>query len=536
MTCNLTLGVAVFTAVGKHWWQPGMLMWFVRRGFWNLIAWVKFRFAKPANIKLPPPDRWYIEPKPMIDAIRQIPLRNVAVCTRADIPKDERSLRNTIFFSAVVWLYTRWSPMQRHLPPIHKDPHVALKRAYRGIRRTLLDPPDMPAEYSGNPDLGSLAVRGPFACYTTQVKDSADWEWDLLSLKGYEHHDGLENIGSRVVFRLDKRRRALEAYRIECELGHIAPTDPQWGQACKMALCAASTHLSLVRHFNWVHLAGGAQLAIATRNCLPADHPLCRLLWPYIYGTQQSNDMVTRGQMVPGGDFETTFSLSFDGMCDLFDTTYLQYRHVVNDPERDGTARGVRNAGFDTPTQGNLEALFDTMLQFTLNYLKIYYSSNASGANSVRSDQQLMAWLEELHKRVPNGVGVTPTNVTRGTLARLLANQLYLVTVQHEILGSFMWNYQLWTHRQPARIYKDSQSHPREPLDVYQRLVNANYILNVRRRTLMYDFSYFGLDPVAKAAMFEFQKNLATLQAQMDSRPRALWLVYPSALNVNINA
>jgi hypothetical protein len=36
--------------------------------------------------------------------------------------------------------------------------------------------------------------------------------------------------------------------------------------------------------------------------------------------------------------------------------------------------------------------------------------------------------------------------------------------------------------------------------------------------------------------MFEFQKNLATLQAQMDSRPGALWLVYPSALNVNINA
>ena len=135
-----------------------------------------------------------------------------------------------------------------------------------------------------------------------------------------------------------------------------------------------------------MHLAGGAQLAIATRNRLPADHPLCRLLWPYIYGTQQSNDMVTRGQMVRGGDFETTFSLSFKGMCDLFDTN-LQYQHVVNDPERDGRARGVHGAGFDTPTQDNLEALFDTMLQFMLNYLKMYYSSKATGAGSVRSDR-----------------------------------------------------------------------------------------------------------------------------------------------------
>jgi len=516
-----------------------MLMWFLRRGFWDFLAWVKFRFAKPVDIKLPPTERWYIEPKPMIKAIPQIQLHNVKVCTRADIPRDERSLRDTIFFDVQVWLYTTWlSPMQpRRLPPIHKNPQLALKRAYRGLRRTLFDPPEMPAEYLGRPDLGSLAVRGPFACYTTHVDDPTleeeAWEWNLLSLKDYEHQDDLKNIGSRVLFRLDKRRRALQAYHIECALGQITPTDAQWHQACKIALCAASTHLSLVRHFNWVHLAGGAQLAIATRNCLSADHPLCRLLWPYIYGTQQSNDMVTRGQMERGGDFETIFSLSFDGMCKLFDDTYLQYRHIVNDPERDGNSRGVCGAGFDTPTQDNLEALFDTMLQFALNYLKIYYSSSATGAGSVRSDQQVMAWLEELDKRVPYGVGVTPANVTRGTLARLLANQLYLVTVQHEILGSFMWNYQLWTHRQPARIYEDFR---REPLDVYQRLVNANYVLNVRRRALMYDFSYFGLDPLAKAAMFEFQKDLATLQAKMDSQPYAVWKVYPRDLKVNINA
>ena len=513
-------------------------MWFARRGFWDFLAWLKFTFAKPADIALPTTRQWHIEPKPMIAAIPQIPIHKVMVCTRADIPRDERSLRNTVFFDFQVWLYrTRLSPMQTGLPSIDKDPRAALKRAYTGLRRDLLDPPEMPSEYLGTPDLGSLAVRGPFACYTTRVNNSpgghAEWEWDLRSLKGYERHEDLTNIASRVVFRLDPLRRALQADRIECELGKIRPTDAEWDKACKIVLCAASTHLSLVRHFNWVHLAGGAQLAIATRNCLSADHPLCRLLWPCIYGTQQSNDMVTRGQMVKGGDFETTFSFSFKGMCDLFDDTYPDYRQIVNDPERDGTSRGVRGAGFDTPTQDNLEALFETMLQFTLNYLKIYYSSSATGAGSVSNDKQVMAWLDELNRRVPNGVGVNPATVTRGTLARLLANQMYLVTVQHEILGSFMWNYQLWTHRQPARIYDDFR---REPLDIYQRLVNANYILNVRRRALMYDFSYFGLDPRAKAAMFDFQRDLAVLQAKMESKGPAIWLVYPSALNVNINA
>jgi hypothetical protein len=115
----------------------------------------------------------------------------------------------------------------------------------------------------------------------------------------------------------------------------------------------------------------------------------------------------------------------------------------------------------------------------------------------------------------------------------MLAGQLYLVTVQHEILGSFMWNYQLWTHCQPARIYDDFRP---EPLDVYQRLVNANYNLNVRRLSLMDNFSRFGLDARAQAAILQFHADLGALQAQMESQPRAVWRVYPRDLKVNINA
>ena len=510
-----------------------MLRWFLRRGFWDLIAWLKFTVNKPLNIPLPPTTRRLIEPKPMIEAIPEVPLRNVMVCARANIPPDERVRRNTIAYQVQVWLYTKFSPMQPGLPPIDADPQVALKKAFTRLHRTRFRAPELPAEYLGSPDLGSLAVRSPYACYTTRV-DDVTWEWDLHMLDGYEHHPGLLKIGSRVLFHLDPLRRSLQAHRIECVLGSIEPTDTQWDQACKIALCAASTHLSLVRHFNWVHLAGAAQLAIATRNRLSADHPLCRLLWPYVYATQQSNDIVTRGQMVRGGDFETIFSFTFDGMCRLFDDTYVAYPHLVNDPEADGNSRGVRGAGFDTPTQKNLEALFDVMHRFVCNYLEIYYPRNsATGASAVHGDEEMLAWLKELNASVPNGVGISPDDVTWEKLARMLAGQLYLVTVQHEILGSHMWDYQLWTHRQPARVYKDFQ---REPLDVYQRLVNANYNLNVHRRALMDDFNRLALDYRAKAALLRFQSELAALQAAMDDHPRAVWRLYPRELKVNINA
>jgi hypothetical protein len=512
-----------------------MLKWTLRRWFWDLLAWLKFFLSKPVKIKRPTNTWRHIAPQPMIQAIPGVPLHNVMVCARADVPKDEQNRLHTGFYDFQVRLYSTFlRPMQPCLPQIDADPKVALKKAFNGRRRALLHAPELPAEFLGTPDLGSLAVRGPYACYTGRVGNSAVWEWDLRMLSGYQHHPDLLDIGSRVIFTVDKVRRSLQPTEIDCALGNaITPNDAEWDRATKIVLCAASTHLSLVRHFNWVHLAGGAQLAIATRNSLSANHPLFRLLWPYIYGTQQSNDMVIRGQMERGGDFETIFSLDFKGMCALFDDTYLQYPHGVNDPEMDGNSRHIRNAGFDTPTQDELEALFDVIHSFVRNYLEIYYPRNINGANSVRRDPETLAWLGELETLIPNGVGLNPANFTWEQLARMVAGQLYLVTVQHEILGSFMWNYQLWTHRQPTRIYNDFR---REPLDVYQRLVNANFNLNVHRRALMDDFSSVALDYRAELAMSQFQSDLATLQALMTSKPRAVWRLYPNQLKVNINA
>ncbi len=101
------------------------------------------------------------------------------------------------------------------------------------------------------------------------------------------------------------------------------------------------------------------------------------------------------------------------------------------------------------------------------------------------------------------------------------------------MVGSFLWNYQLWTHRQPTRVYRNGR---REPLDVYQRLVNANYNLNVERRKLMDDFSSLALDEAGRQAFRRFQEDLRALQDDMASEAWAVWKLYPKMLNVNINA
>jgi arachidonate 15-lipoxygenase len=333
-----------------------------------------------------------------------------------------------------------------------------------------------------------------------------------------------------VHFRVDAPARRLEAVQIDCELGPCRPGGPHWDLATKIALCAATTHVSLVRHFNGVHLAAGGLLAIATRNCLPASHPLRRLLWPHLFGTQYSNQIVTKGQMAKGGDFETIFSFTHRGMCKLFEDTYEEYDLTVLDPGRDAARRGITDGSFDTPARANREAHFDVMYAHALRYVSLYYASDAE----LRNDANVVAWTRALDGLVPNGIRKQlGAEITIEGAARLIAAFIYMAAVEHEILGTGLWNYQMWTHVQPVRVYKNGQ---REPLDVYQRLVNANFNLNVKRAPLVQDFGYLALDAKGAEAFRRFKEELQALQRRLDAEPFAHWKMSPRILETTINA
>ncbi len=147
-----------------------------------------------------------------------------------------------------------------------------------------------------------------------------------------------------VEFGFDSSQGRLVPVRVDCELGSCRPGEHDWAAAQRIAMCAVTTHLSLVRHFNWIHLVCGGPLAISTRNCLPLMHPVKRLLWPHIFATQSSNEMVTLDQMTPGGDFESIFSFTHDGMCELFEATARDFDLRMIDPAVDAARRGLAGA------------------------------------------------------------------------------------------------------------------------------------------------------------------------------------------------
>jgi hypothetical protein len=498
--------------------------WRLRRGFWNGLAVLKFHGQKAALIPPGTADPRPVQLVPFASRYPDIPIDGVVVADH--IPSDESDTPKRLFTRFQHRLVQRYSPMREGLPSIPTDADAALTHAYTPAHRRCFPTPERPREHG----LGAMAVASPYASYLEATGDGS-FRWDLTSLADVDCHPGLVELGAVVDFQIDDGSGELAPIHIETALGAEKPGTPGWDDAVRMATCSITTHASMVRHFNWLHLTAGPALEAVTRNELPAHHPVRRLLWAHVYGTHGGNDLVTEIIMSKGGEFDSIFSLTHRGICELFEATTGDLDLAAINPVLDAARRGVAELGIATPAHANWSGLYQVFLAHAQRYLELYYPSEDDLAN----DQALGAWLEELDRRLPHGVrSVLGAGVTMPGLAALLATIVYLTTVEHEITGSGLWDYQLWADTSPVRVYADGRG---VPVDVYQRLVNANFNLNVHR-TMLLDDALVGLavDAAGARAFQELQQDLLGFQAQLDRTSPAPWRMEPRFLKANINA
>ena len=528
------------------------LQWMVRKGLWNAVTRGKYRKTRPKDVTTVASRRSPVTLIPCMDAFPAIPISGLRVAKH--VPHDERQWATEQKMRVLAKLSARalFSPMQAGRPGIAVNPQQALDQAYGPRHRQtvrqqasavqldpkrMLRPPAMPIELQGLPDLGMLALRGPYAGYLRRVPGTShDFEWDLEELCSYSYHSDLYAPWAHVLFKEDSEEASLHPVRIRCELGSIRPGDANWPQATRIAVCAATTHTALVRHWTWTHMVGGEYFSAATRTHLAPDHPLCRLLWPHMVGTHASNRLAILGQLMPKGDFEAIYSLTYSGLCQLIGKTSEHFNLRACDPEEDARHRGLLDSGLSMPTFRNCRRIFRAFQAHAERYLRLYFTDE-----EIRTDQSIRDWQAELDRSLPNGTGLASNPLTCAALARLVARLIYLASVQHEQLGTQLWNYQLWAATHPVRVYRDGR---RLPEDVYQRLVNSNYVLNVVRAPLLQDYARLALvepgrpnrQPLAEAVFARFRQDLTRLQRKMEHKPWAPWALYPADLEANINA
>jgi arachidonate 15-lipoxygenase len=224
------------------------------------------------------------------------------------------------------------------------------------------------------------------------------------------------------------------------------------------------------------------------------------------------------------------FSFTHQGLWKLYSDTYNSYRASVIVPELDWEDRGLKGARVDTPVQDNLVQLYDVMHAHALRYVNAYYSSDAK----LREDAQVVAWIKALDELMPNGVDrIIGKRLTRAGFARLVGGFINMASVQHEFMGSYLWDYQLWMDRNPVQVRKDGK---RIPLDVFQKVINGNFNLNVNRAVLMQDFSYMAVDEKGIELFWQFEEELRDLELKLKKEPHATWRILPGRLDANINA
>lgn len=506
--------------------------WKARRAFWGALSRLKFSATAPLTVPSPIDDPRSIVPVPFRDRYPDIPIDGVYVADHA--PADETDVKVRLFCALQAWLTRRFAPMQPGVPPVDADPLMALATAYPAANRRLYRAPVRPEGYDPV-DLGLLAVASPYACYLHRVEDHAPgqprYRWDLEELGAYACHPGVRSPWAVVDFAPDDSGNALRATCIRSALGSVEPHDPRWAGAQRVALCAVSTHLTLVRHFNWLHLVCGASAAIATHNCLPPEHPVRTLLQPHLYATHFGNEIVTRIALAPGGDFESIFSFTHEAMCRLFSDTAGAFDLRMIHPERDAERRGVVDVPGGAPALENRLDLWRVIHDHVERFVSLYFARD----DDLRRDLHYTRWLDVLTESIPLGVReLVGTPVTLEGSVELLATLVYMTTVEHEIVDANIFDYQLWNDVQPARVYETGIG---EPLDVYQRLVDYNFILSVNRTPLMSDFSSLvpEHDGAGRAAFVEFRKDLSALQSRMSDLPAATWRIEPRGLRANMN-
>ncbi len=505
------------------------MAWRIRKWFWSRWQAVRYSLAKPQEIGPPKPNQKEIRAVPLQDVNRRIPVEKVLVFDR--LPNEEPTLRMRLTVALWLFLTRVLPPMKPGLPEIDADIEKALDYGLTAGYRSTYRAPVLPDIYNGTgkPELEDLAVQSPYNVFLERGADGV-LQWDFRVLAEFEHQDGLRSLGLRVLFSESIDTRRLTAVEIESdEYGSVRRGDLNWDTSKTLAVCAATTHMSLTRHFNYVHLISGNHWEVATRNHLPDDHPLYRLVWPHIFNSLYTNYAITPVQMLPDGDFVNMFSFTHAGLMNYYDAMYERYTIAMTDPDADWERRRLGDAKFDSPSHDNLRDLFNVMHDHASRYIHAYYDSD----QELQEDTAVADWLESLDALIPNGLnGALEGGVTRDGLARVIAAYIYEGNTIHDMAGTTLWDYQLWVDRNPTRIYKDGR---RMPVDVLQRIINNNFALQIKRAPMLANYGQVALDANGAALFAQFYDDCKALQDRYDQTEAGPWRMEPKNLEISMN-
>ena len=432
------------------------------------------------------------------------------------------------------------------LPPIPTNHEDYLKAIYpKFYKKAWPKPPEMPAELCHTQDiLASLALAGPFADYIRRITpdqietinavrvnhvDADAYTIDLETLGTYPVKAGLCPLGCTVIFAHNEITNRLETQSMLYRGELYTPKDDAWAHVERIALCSLSTHLTIIKHNIYIHLAYLSVFTAATINTLNPDHPIRRLLHHCFQTVLIGNYEVSQFQIRGKASYCTRlFSYDYHTLIDLINTYCEQFDVRMMDPILDAEMRGVNRTAFDYPYLNDVKQLWAITFDYVSHYIDHYFPCD----NDVQTDRELYQWYQTLDHYMSNGIKMYGEFVNKKILKRLCASLIHTSTVTHDNVNNIVWNYTALNYLIPTMVREDGQM---PPVDVSFHFV-ATLIGTFKPYNMLLDgISVLALDEAGKRIMDQFIERMRALQGEMDREPFQYHRIYPKNLNYSIS-
>lgn len=355
--------------------------------------------------------------------------------------------------------------------------------------------------------------------------DGAAYVVDLSWMFGLPVREGLERYGAAAYFSAD--RRALRIYTAHDDRVW-RPGEAGWASAAFRWRSALFTAVTVVDHLGTTHYLVANVMVRATREQLPPDHALRRLLSPHLFRTVDVNQDAALMLSSEGGLAHRTFGLTYAGVARLL----LAGTEAVSLRPLDAALaeQRVDTLGDQYPYATDGRALWAVIHRYVTDWVALYLPGDAAV-----QDPAVRAWWRALVALAPNA-GLAPL-AAPAQLVTVVTQFIWMVTGYHAQVGNVV-----------GYIRDPSFSAPklRPGVDRGDRqttvqMMNLAAVTGLAQPALLEDFTHLAPDTHREAAvalMRRFNAELRALSEEVAARNAAREVAFgtfdPSVLEPSV--
>ncbi|RHY84306.1 hypothetical protein DYB31_008191 [Aphanomyces astaci] len=279
------------------------------------------------------------------------------------------------------------------------------------------------------------------------------------------------------------------------------PGDDQWEYVKFCFRSSLNTKVTAVDHLLGIHSMVANYLTTSSREYLPVNHPLRRLIKPFTFRSVVINYAAAWALFWPKGMLHRGFALTEQGMKQTWDYGIARFNFTTFPQQM--ASQGVDSVKLPYHEDG-LD-YWNVLRTFVSNYVDLYYT----GDDAVQQDQSVIHFWDYLDK-LP---GYFPP-LSLDNLKDVLAQCIMWVTGMHNHLGTLAEYVSDPAFCGSAWVEGEAANRPGSAVRIALIMSATGFV----QPSVLEDFSHVMLDDKAKGLCHAFTASLHKLADTVDAR------------------